>query len=116
VVLAHVGVVLGLLELLQRFDDVGKHFDLLLFGEFGVEVVGLEGLFQERQHDQIGDEEVVVTFPGLRLQEKVLVESFIVDDSFHSLEMAEIELGSQVLGVAAHATHPRLLALRLVAR
>lgn len=49
-ILPHEAVVLGFLELLECLDDVGKHFDLLLLGQFGVEVVGLEGLPQQRQH------------------------------------------------------------------
>jgi hypothetical protein len=116
VVLLHVAVVLGFFELFEGFDDIGEHFDFLLLGELGVKVVGLEGFLQERQHHEVGDEEVVVPLPGFRLQHEVLVESLVVNYAFHAFEVAVIELRSQILRVAVDTAHPGLLALGLVPR
>lgn len=49
----HVVEVLGLFEFVEGFDDVGEDFDFLLLREFGVKVVGLEGLLQQGQHHQV---------------------------------------------------------------
>lgn len=91
-VLLHVAVVLWFFELLQGLNDVGEHFYFLLLGEFGVEVVGLERFFEERQHDQIGDEKIVVPLSGLWLQHEIFVEPLIVDDPLHAFEVAVVEL------------------------
>lgn len=49
-VLLHVGEIFGFFKFVEGFYDVGEDLYLFLFGEFGVEVKCLEGLFQEGKH------------------------------------------------------------------
>lgn len=115
-VLSHVSVILGPFKLLQSFDNIWKHFNLFLFGQFGIEIISLERLFQQWQHNQVRNEKIIVSFSRLRLQKQVFIQSFIVDNAFHSLEVTVVELCGQILGIAGYASHPSLLALRLISR
>lgn len=48
-----VAVLLGLLAFLKPVQNLRYDFDLLVSGQLGIEVEGLEGLLEQGQHDQV---------------------------------------------------------------
>ena len=80
----------------QGLNDIGQYLYFLIFGEFGVKIVGLEGLLQQRQHHQVRYQQEVISLPVLRQHIQIFIEFEIIDNSFHPFEMTEIILGCEV--------------------